>query len=64
MGKLKRGGYVFLSWIGDHSPKRVHVYRDDRLVLKWDLEAQVPMSGRADARLRRLIAKLVEEGKL
>jgi hypothetical protein len=34
MGKIRQGGYVFVTWIGDHSPYHVHVYRDRRLVLK------------------------------
>jgi hypothetical protein len=30
--KVRRGGYVFVSWVGDHSPRHVHVYRDGKLV--------------------------------
>ena len=25
MGKVRRGGYVFEWWIGDHPPRHVHV---------------------------------------
>lgn len=64
MGKIRRGGYLFLTWKGDHSPYHVHVYRDGELVVKRDLENGVPMRGEADARLRRLIAELQEEGRL
>lgn len=64
MPKIRRGGYVFLSWIGDHSPRHVHVYKDGSLVVKWDLDDQVAMKGQVTARIRRLIAELVEEGKL
>ena len=35
MGKIRRGGFVFVTWKGDHSPYHVHVYRDGTLVLKW-----------------------------
>jgi hypothetical protein len=28
MGKLRRGGFVFVTWIGDHGPYHVHVYED------------------------------------
>lgn len=38
MGKVRRGGYVFFTWKGDHGPKHVHVYRDGALVVKWDCE--------------------------
>ena len=64
MPKIRRGGYVFLAWIGDHSPKHVHVYRDGTLVVKWDLDNWQPMKGQATARIERLLRELVEEGKL
>ena len=64
MGKIRRGGYVFLTWIGDHSPHHVHVYRDGRLVLKWDLENDVPMKGEATRRILDLIDELRNEGLL
>ena len=25
MGKIRRGGYVFEWWIGDHPPRHIHV---------------------------------------
>ena len=25
MGKVRRGGYVFEWWIGDHPPRHIHV---------------------------------------
>jgi hypothetical protein len=25
MGKVRRGGYIFEWWIGDHTPRHVHV---------------------------------------
>lgn len=64
MGKIRRGEYVFFTWKGDHPPRHVHVYRDGLLVVKWNLEEQVPMKGTATARVRRLIAELEREGLL
>lgn len=64
MSKIRRGNYIFLAWIGDHSPRHVHVYRDGRLVVKWDLENWQAMEGAAPARLRKLLKELVEEGRL
>lgn len=64
MGKTRRGGHVFVTWIGDHAPYHVHVYRDGRLELKWDLEHERAMAGRPTRRILRLIAELREEGKL
>lgn len=64
MPKIRRGGYVFLAWSGDHSPRHVHVYRNGRLVLKWDLENQRPMAGRPSRRLLEVIQELQAEGRL
>jgi hypothetical protein len=33
VGKFRRGGYVFITWKGDHPPRHVHVYRDGKLVV-------------------------------
>lgn len=64
MGKLRRGGFIFVTWKGDHAPRHVHVYRDGRLVVKWNLDDQVAMKGKATDRVLRLIAELEEEGAL
>jgi hypothetical protein len=64
MPKIRRGGYVFLAWVGDHPPRHVHVYRDGKLVVKWDLENWRPMKGRASLRVIRYLLELREEGRL
>jgi hypothetical protein len=64
VAKVRRGGYVFLSWKGDHPPRHVHVYRNGRLVVKWDLDHKKPMKGQASRRLRMLIEELEREGRL
>ena len=64
MGKVRRGNYVFLTWKGDRSPRHVHVYRDSRLVVKWDLENSQPMEGKANGRLLQIIEELENEGVL
>ena len=64
MGKVRRGGYIFLTWKGDHSPKHVHVYRDGRLIVKWDLENAKPMKGRISREILERIAELESEGLL
>lgn len=64
MTKVRRGGYVFLTWKGDHSPRHVHVYRDGKFVLKWDLENSKLMMGRGLQRVIILICELASEGKL
>ena len=64
MPKHRRGSYVFIGWKGDHSPRHVHVYRDGKLVVKWDLDNWAPMKGTARARLLTLIRELEDEGLL
>jgi len=64
VGKIRRGGYVFLSWISDHPPRHVHVYRRGRLVVKWDLDNGKAMKGSASRRILALIRQLQTEGQL
>lgn len=64
MGKIRRGNYIFVTWKGDHLPRHVHVYRDGKQVLKWDLANWQPIIGQPDARLLALLAELVASGDL
>jgi hypothetical protein len=48
----------------DHPPRHVHVYRDGKLVVKWDLENQKPMKGAATERILELISQLEAEARL
>ena len=64
MGKVRRGGYVFVTWKGDHSPRHVHVYRDGVLIVKWDLDHRMPMIGKVTRRVRLLLEELEREGAL
>jgi hypothetical protein len=64
MARIRRGGYIFLTWIGDHPPQHVHVYRDGKLIVKWDLENRMPMIGEANRRVLSLIDELESEGLL
>ena len=64
MGKHRRGGFIFITWKNDHPPRHVHVYRDGKLVVKWDLDNQKPMEGSATRRVLTLIADLESEGLL
>jgi Domain of unknown function (DUF4160) len=64
VGKYRRDGYIFITWKGDHPPRHVHVYRDDRLIVKWDLDNQKAMKGAITRRILELIAELESEGLL
>jgi len=64
MGKVRRGGYVFVTWKGDHTPWHVHVYRDGKFIVKWDLENRNVMKGKAPRKVVELIGELESEGRL
>ena len=64
MPKIRRGGYIFIAWRSDHPPRHVHVYRNGKLVVKWDLENRTPMKGKASAKVLELIEQLDIEGRL
>ena len=55
---------MFVAWKGDHSPRHVHVYREGRFVVKWDLENWQPMRGAAPPPVLGLIRELLDEGLL
>lgn len=61
VGKHRRGGYVFITWKGDHPPRHVHVYRNGKFIVKWDLDNRKPMKGSATRRILELIAELEAE---
>lgn len=53
-----------MAWRGDHTPRHVHVYRDGKLVLKWDLEEEKAMRGTASREIMTIIAMLESGGRL
>ena len=63
MGKIRRGGYIFVTWSGDHG-RHVHVFKDGAPVVKWDLDENRPIEGRAGRKVKRLIRELQAEGLL
>ena len=64
MGKIRRDNFVFVFWEGDHPPRHVHVYRNGKLLVKWDLEHGTAMKGSASPRVLDLIRRLDDEKKL
>ena len=63
MGRIKRGNYIFVTWIGDHG-HHVHVEGKKGTILKWDLDKNKALEGKINKRLRKILTRLVEEGKL
>jgi len=64
VGKIRLGGYIFISWKSDHPPRHVHVYREGRLIVKWDLDNDRPMRGSASRAIVELIRVLQSGGRL
>ena len=64
VAKIRRRGYVFVARKSDHPPRHVHVYRNGRLMVKWDLESGLAMKGKAPRRLLVAIKELEAEGRL
>jgi len=65
-GKLRRGGYIFVSCKSDHPPRHVHIYiyRQGTLVVKWDLHNKKPMNGAASKTLLKPHKRPGERGTI
>jgi hypothetical protein len=66
MGKVRRGGYVFLWWVGDHSPRHIHVLgKNGRLITRVDLDTMQPMDiPKIERKILELIRELQRERRL
>jgi len=66
MGRIRRGGYIFIWWIGDHLPHHVHVYDDDaNFITRMNLKTMRPMDvPKVDKKIVDLIRELQREGRL
>jgi hypothetical protein len=65
VGRIKRGGYIFEFWVGDHSPRHVHVMKNGKLIAKVELDAIFTlMEGKITRRIRKILKTLTEEGIL
>jgi hypothetical protein len=66
MGRIRRGGYVFIWWIGDHSPHHVHVFdKNGRLITRVNLITMQPMDAeKISNKILGIIRELQAEGRL
>jgi hypothetical protein len=65
MGRVRRGGYIFDFWVGDHPPRHVHVLKDRQLIAKVELDEHLTlMEGKINRRIREILRELVKEGRL
>jgi hypothetical protein len=65
MGRVRRGGYVFIWWAGDHEPRHVHVYdKNGRLISRVNLDTMRPVDiPRISGKVLALIRELKNEGR-
>lgn len=66
MGKVRRGGYIFEWWIGDHPPRHVHVSDSDGTLLgRVALETMEPLDDWTPPRkVIDIIQDLQKKGRL
>jgi hypothetical protein len=66
MGKVRRGGYMFMWWIGDHPPRHIHVFdKNGRLITRVNLETMQAMDiPKIERKVLELIQELQREGRL
>jgi hypothetical protein len=63
VGRIRRGGYIFEFWVGDHPPR--HVLRDRKLIAKVELDEQLTvMEGKIDRRIREILQELRKKGRI
>ena len=66
MGRIRRGGFLFLWWIGDHSPRHVHVFdKNGKPITRVNLETMRAMDiPKTSDKIISLIQELKHEGRL
>ena len=64
MGREKRGGYLIEWWLGDHSPKHVHVYKDGKEIAKIVLPGLKVLNGKMNKKLKKILMELIKEGRI
>jgi len=65
MGRKRAGGYIFVTYKGDHLPLHVHIEKGGMEIGRWDIENQQPMDNieisRKLANALRLLGYMLEE---
>ena len=65
MGWKRAGGYIFVTYKGDHPPFHVHILKGAREIGRWDIAHQRPMDdfegGRELRQALRRLGYLLEE---
>jgi hypothetical protein len=64
VARWKRCGVLVVRYAYDHPPNHVHVYEDNKQVLKFDIENWVTLEGSLTAKAKRALNQLKREGKI
>jgi hypothetical protein len=66
MGRVRRGGYLFLWWVGDHPPRHVHVFDSKgRLLGRVAVPGYEPLDiWRPPRNVIEILDNLQKEGRL
>ena len=66
MGRIRRGGYIFEWWIGDHPPRHVHVFDSNgELLGRVTVENLQPLDDwQPPRKVVEIIRQLMDEGRL
>ena len=66
MGRIRRGGYIFEWWMGDHLPQHVHVSDSEgNLLGRVSVETLQPLDDwKPPRKVVEIIRQLVTEGRL
>ena len=66
MGKIRRGGYLFMWWTGDHAPCHVHVFDGKgKLLGRVTIETKAPLDDWLPTKKAvAIITDLQHEGRL
>jgi hypothetical protein len=66
MGKVRRGGYVFEWWIGDHPPRHVHVSdQQGKFLGRVRIDTKAALDDwKPPRKVVELIQELKDEGRL
>lgn len=66
MGKIRRGGYLFIWWKGDHEPRHVHIFDNrNRLLGRIEIPTGNPLDDwRPPKKVLELLNALQNEGRL
>jgi hypothetical protein len=66
VGKIRRGGYLFVWWKGDHPPRHVHVFdKDGKLLGRIVLGTKAPLDDWSPPRrVVKILEELEKEGRL